>query len=52
MTSAAVRWRVAFPAGDLADRLDRRMILTASYLIQALGAALLLVLTPAKPPEI
>jgi MFS family permease len=42
----------AFPAGDLADRLDRRMILTASYLIQALGAALLLVLTLAKPAGI
>lgn len=42
----------AFPAGDLADRLDRRMMLTASYLIQALGAALLLLLTLAKPAGI
>jgi MFS family permease len=42
----------AFPAGDLADRLDRRMILTVSYLVQAVGAALLLVLTLAKPTGI
>ncbi len=29
-----------FPAGDLADRLDRRLILTASYLTFAIGSGL------------
>src|SRR3954464_2794774 len=32
------------PAGDLADRVDRRMLLFVAHLIQALAAALLLVL--------
>lgn len=41
-----------FTAGDLADRSDRRQILTASYLIQTLGAGLLLGLTLAKPGAI
>lgn len=35
----------AITAGDLADRVDRRMILTASYLLQAVGAALFLLIT-------
>ena len=35
----------AIIAGDLADRVDRRMILTASYMVQAVGAALFLTIT-------
>jgi MFS family permease len=35
----------ALTAGDLADRHDRRMILTASYLVQTVGAAIFLTLT-------
>jgi len=35
---------LTLPAGDLADRVDRRWILGAAHLIQALAAALLLVL--------
>jgi MFS family permease len=34
-----------FVAGDLADRYDRRIILTASYFAYAIGAALFLTLT-------
>ncbi len=35
----------AFVAGDLADRVDRRTILTASYFVQAAGAALFALVT-------
>jgi len=35
----------AMTAGDLADRIDRRMILTAAYVVQSLGAACFLALT-------
>jgi len=35
----------AIAAGDLADRVDRRKILTASYLVQAIGAGLFLLIT-------
>jgi len=35
---------LTLPAGDLADRVDRRWLLGAAHLIQASGAALLLVL--------
>ena len=35
----------AFVAGDLADRVDRRSILTASYFVQAAGAALFVLIT-------
>jgi MFS family permease len=35
----------AMTAGDLADRIDRRMILTAAYVVQALGAAFFLIIT-------
>ncbi|TMH32423.1 MAG: MFS transporter, partial [Betaproteobacteria bacterium] len=35
---------LTLPAGDLADRADRRLVLFAAHLIQALAAALLLVL--------
>jgi hypothetical protein len=34
-----------FPAGDLADRLDRRLILTASYLTFSIGSGLFLAIT-------
>jgi len=34
-----------FVAGDLADRRDRKVILTASYFVYAIGAGLLLILT-------
>src|SRR6267143_4143783 len=33
---------LTLPAGDLADRADRRLVLFAAHLIQALAAALLL----------
>src|SRR3954463_4046777 len=33
---------ITLPAGDLADRVDRRMLLFVAHLIQALAAALLL----------
>ncbi len=33
------------PAGDIADRVDRRLIVAASYLLQALAIALLIALT-------
>ena len=39
---------LTLPSGDLADRVDRRWLLGAAHLIQALGAALLLVLVAAK----
>src|SRR5918911_220767 len=35
---------LTLPAGDLADRVDRRLLLFAAHLIQAIAAALLLVL--------
>lgn len=35
---------LTLPAGDLADRIDRRLILGAAYLTQALSAALLILL--------
>jgi MFS family permease len=35
---------LTLPAGDLADRIDRRWLLAAAHLMQALGAAILLVL--------
>src|SRR4051812_21018347 len=35
---------LTLPAGDLADRVDRRMLLFVAHLIQAVAAALLLVL--------
>lgn len=39
---------LTLPAGDLADRIDRRYLLGAAHLIQALAAALLLALVAAK----
>jgi MFS family permease len=39
---------LTLPAGDLADRVDRRWLLAAAHLIQALAAALLLVLVAIK----
>lgn len=36
---------LVLPAGDLADRVDRRRMLMASYLVQLIASALLLVLT-------
>jgi len=39
---------LTLPAGDLADRADRRLVLFAAHLIQALAAALLLVLVAVK----
>ena len=36
---------LVLPAGDLADRVDRRFMLMASYLVQVLASAILLVLT-------
>ena len=42
----------AITAGDLADRLDRRMILTAAYSVQAVGAALFLLITLLAPVAI
>jgi MFS family permease len=36
---------LVLPAGDLADRVDRRFMLMASYLVQVLTSAMLLVLT-------
>lgn len=35
---------LTLPAGDLSDRVDRRLLLGAAHLIQATGAALILVL--------
>ena len=39
---------LTLPAGDLADRMDRRWILGSAHFIQALAAALLLVLVASK----
>ena len=39
---------LTLPAGDLADRADRRLVLFAAHLIQAVAAALLLVLVAMK----
>jgi MFS family permease len=36
---------LVLPAGDLADRIDRRIMLMASYVVQVLASALLLALT-------
>ena len=36
---------LVLPAGDLADRIDRRMMLIASYVVQVFASALLLLLT-------
>ena len=36
---------LVLPAGDLADRVDRRFMLMASYLVQVVTSAMLLVLT-------
>jgi len=36
---------LVLPAGDLADRIDRRRMLMASYVVQVLASALLLLLT-------
>src|SRR5437763_11833182 len=36
---------LVLPAGDLADRIDRRMMLMASYVVQVAASALLLLLT-------
>jgi MFS family permease len=36
---------LVLPAGDLADRIDRRLMLMASYVVQVFASALLLVLT-------
>jgi MFS family permease len=36
---------LALPAGDLADRVDRRLILITTYLVQAFASAMLLWLT-------
>ena len=36
---------LVLPAGDLADRVDRRFMLMASYLVQVLASLMLLVLT-------
>ena len=36
---------LVLPAGDMADRVDRRFMLMASYLVQVLTSAMLLVLT-------
>jgi MFS family permease len=38
---------LVLPAGDLADRIDRRLMLMASYVVQVLASALLLLLTVA-----
>jgi len=40
------------PAGHAADRFDRRMLITVSYVIQALAAALFLVLALIRPPTL
>src|SRR5437868_15543890 len=39
---------LTLPAGDLADRMDRRWILATAHLFQACAAALLLALVAAK----
>src|SRR3954468_15859585 len=39
---------LTLPAGDLADRIDRRWLLGTAHLIQAIAAALLLVLVAVK----
>src|SRR5207237_1177730 len=39
---------LTLPAGDLADRADRRLVLFVAHLIQAVAAALLLVLVAVK----
>jgi MFS family permease len=39
---------LTLPAGDLADRADRRLVLFAAHMIQAVAAALLLVLVAVK----
>jgi predicted MFS family arabinose efflux permease len=36
---------LVLPAGDLADRVDRRRMLMASYLVQVVASAMLLILT-------
>lgn len=36
---------LVLPAGDLADRIDRRMMLVSSYVVQVAASALLLLLT-------
>ena len=36
---------LVLPAGDLADRIDRRLMLMASYVVQVFASALLLILT-------
>jgi MFS family permease len=36
---------LALPAGDLADRVDRRLILIATFLVLAIASALLIVIT-------
>jgi len=38
---------LVLPAGDLADRIDRRRMLMASYVVQVFASALLLLLTVA-----
>ena len=43
---------LALPAGELADRIDRRLMLAVTYVVQALCAALFLVMTIARPPGI
>jgi MFS family permease len=40
------------PAGHLADRFDRRMILALSYLVEAVAAAMFLALAIARPAAI
>lgn len=40
---------LALPAGELADRIDRRLMLAVTYAVQALCAALFLVMTIASP---
>ena len=42
---------LTLPAGDLADRIDRRWLLAAAHFIQALAAALLLVLVAVHVTE-
>src|SRR4029078_465576 len=39
---------LTLPAGDLSDRIDRRWLLAAAHLFQAMAAALLLVLVAVK----
>jgi MFS family permease len=43
---------LALPAGELADRIDRRIMLAVTYLVQTVCAGLFLALTIARPHHI